>query len=73
MMLLNEGPRTAAMARANISSGMARNTSTMRIRNSSSFPPLTPAMLPTMTPTVTVMATTISESRSEVLAPQITP
>ncbi len=73
MMLRNDAPSTAAIARAKISSGMDRNTSTIRMRISSTLPPRNPARLPTATPMMTVSVTTISESRSEVRAPQMTP
>ena len=58
MMLPKEGPSTAAMASAKISSGMDRNTSTSRIRISSTRPPRKPARLPTMTPIIAAMLTT---------------
>ncbi len=73
MMLRNEGPSTAAIARAKISSGIDRKTSTIRIRYSSTRPPTNPAMLPTVTPITTVSDTTMRDSRSEVRAPQMTP
>jgi hypothetical protein len=61
MMLPKDGPKTAAMASAKISSGMDRKTSTRRISSSSTRPPRKPAMLPTTTPMVTAMLTTMSE------------
>ncbi len=61
MMLPKEGPSTAAMASAKISSGIDRKTSTSRISSSSTRPPRKPATLPTMTPMVTAMLTTISD------------
>ena len=73
MMLRNEGPSTAAIASAKINSGIERKMSTIRIRTSSILPPLNPAMLPTVTPMTTVIETTRTESRNEVLAPQMTP
>ena len=42
MMLVNDGPRTAAMASAKISSGIDRKTSTIRISTSSTQPPMNP-------------------------------
>jgi hypothetical protein len=73
MMLRNDGPSTAAMARARISSGTDRKTSTIRIRKSSQRPPRNPAAAPTTTPIATESATTMTESRSEVRAPQTMP
>ena len=56
-----------------INSGIDKNTSTIRIKISSTFPPIMPAILPIVTPTTTVKHTTISDNLREVLAPQTTP
>ena len=61
------------MAKAKISSGIDRNTSTIRIRISSTLPPTMPAMLPMAVPMTTVTPTTMIDSCRDVRLPQITP
>ena len=73
MMFWKDGPSTAVIAEARISSGTAKNMSTSRIKISSHLPPRNPARLPIATPATTVTDTTMNASRSEVRAPQTTP